>query len=84
MYGLFRAYQSNHSVQHVSLFEGVFDITSTCFHGENSVDQSGAGYIIPILRSSWIYRGKPHLSLGLRMRPRDQVVFHDKSLVTVV
>ena len=22
----------------VSLFEGVFDITSTCFHGENSVD----------------------------------------------
>ena len=28
----------------VSLFEGVFDITSTCFHGENSMDQSGAGY----------------------------------------
>ena len=24
----------------VSLFEGVFDVTSTCFHGENSVDQS--------------------------------------------
>ena len=65
-----------------SLFEGVFDITSTCFHGENSVDQSGAGYIIPIPRSPWIYRGKPHLSLGLR--PRDRVVFRDKSLVTVV
>ena len=34
----------------VSLFEGVFDITFTCFHihGEISVDQSGAGYIIPI------------------------------------
>ena len=56
----------------VSLFEGVFDITSTCFHGENSMDQSGAGYIIPIPRSPWIYRRKPHLSLGLR--PRDQVV----------
>ena len=66
----------------VSLFEGVFDITSTCFYGENSMDQSGAGYIIPIPRSPWIYRGKPHLSLGLR--PRDRVVFRDKSLVTVV
>ena len=53
----------------VSLFEGVFDITSTCFHGENSMDQSGTGYIIPIPRSPWIYHGKPHLSLGLR--PRD-------------
>ena len=66
----------------VSLFEGVFDITSTCFHGENSVNQSGAGYIIPIPRSPWIYCGKPHLSLGLH--PRDRVVFCDKSLVTVV
>ena len=66
----------------VSLFEGIFDITSTCFHGENSVDQSGAGYIIPIPRSPWIYRGKPHLSLGLR--PWDRVVFRNKSLVTVV
>ena len=65
-----------------SLFEGVFDITSTYFYGENSVDQSGAGYIISIPRSAWIYRGKPHLSLGLR--PRDRVVFRDKSLVTVV
>ena len=64
----------------VSLFESFFDITSTCFHGENSVDQSGAGYIIPIPRSTWIYRGKPHLSLGLR--PRDRVVY--KSLVTMV
>ena len=66
----------------VSLFEGVFDITCTCFHGENSVDQSGVGYIIPIPRSPWIYCGKPHLSLGLR--PWDRVVFRDKSLVTVV
>ena len=41
-----------------------------------------AGYIIPIPWSPWIYRRKQHLSLGLR--PRDRVVFRDKSLVTVV
>ena len=41
----------------VSLFEGVFDITSTCFYGENSVDQSGAGYIIPIFTTEPCFLG---------------------------
>ena len=56
----------------VSSFEGVFDITSTYFYGENSVDQSGAGYIIPIPQSPWIYRGKPP---DPRAQPKGEVQF---------